>query len=166
MTHRSEMLEHKALSDYVRTRLGQADLDTLRKMVDMLDGVQPAAGEPPKDEQAAEAALAETPEGEQVSRRSFVRGLATAGAAGVVLAAGGSAVAFGLGGRRTGQAVEARVNGDVVVTLVPAPIVANAQGNAVVHAPLFDRNVSPAPGVSLTVTPGASEGPLFVTRML
>lgn len=64
-------------------------------------------------------------------------------------------------------ALDGTVKVDVNVTLEPAGIVPSEQGNGVVHAPLFETNVTPAGGVSLTVTPVASDGPaVFDTVML
>jgi hypothetical protein len=49
-----------------------------------------------------------------------------------------------------------------MVALDPTDRTPNEHGNAVVHAPLFEMNVSPA-GVGLsTETPAASVGPVFV----
>ncbi len=48
----------------------------------------------------------------------------------------------------------------------PAATVPNEQGNGVVHEPEFDKNVRPAGVESLTVTPLAAEGPLFVTLIV
>jgi hypothetical protein len=53
----------------------------------------------------------------------------------------------------------------VIVALEPDVIVPIAHGNAVVHAPVFETNVIPGGGGSVTVTPVASDGPLFVTTI-
>ncbi len=55
---------------------------------------------------------------------------------------------------------------EVIVTLCAAVRVPREQGKAVVHAPLLETNVRPAGVESLTCTPVASEGPLFVTVMV
>jgi hypothetical protein len=60
-------------------------------------------------------------------------------------------------------AVESIVYMLLIVTLWPGAIEANEHGYADEHAPLFDTNVSPGPGVSSTVTELAFEGPLFMT---
>jgi hypothetical protein len=62
-------------------------------------------------------------------------------------------------------ALEATENIELIVTLDPAASVANVQGKFVAQAPLFETNVNPAPGVSVTDTDTASDGPLLVTRI-
>ena len=57
----------------------------------------------------------------------------------------------------------AAVNVVVIVTDEPAARFPIVQGNAVVHAPLFEVKVMPAGVGSLTTTPVALDGPLFVT---
>src|SRR5450432_1515309 len=49
-----------------------------------------------------------------------------------------------------------------MVRVASGASVPSAQGNAPVHAPAFDRNTRPAGVGSVTVTPSASDGPLFV----
>ena len=51
----------------------------------------------------------------------------------------------------------------VKVAFAPAAIVGNEQGKGVVQAPLLERKIIPGGVGSLTTTPVASEGPLFVT---
>src|ERR1041385_4241090 len=50
-----------------------------------------------------------------------------------------------------------------MVCVCPAMSVPSAQGNAVVQAPLFETNASPALGVSVTTVLVASAGPKFFT---
>lgn len=52
---------------------------------------------------------------------------------------------------------------EVIVAVWPLVIVPSAQGKAVVHAPLLETKVRLAGVGSLTVTPDASDGPIFVT---
>ena len=63
-------------------------------------------------------------------------------------------------------AVEARANVDVMVAVPAGASPRRRHGNAVVHAPEFETNVSDADGVSVTVTLSAALGPLFVTVMV
>jgi hypothetical protein len=51
----------------------------------------------------------------------------------------------------------------VIVAVCPLLSVPRLHGNAVVHAPELDTNVSPGGAVSLTDTPAALLGPLLAT---
>jgi hypothetical protein len=62
-------------------------------------------------------------------------------------------------------AVDARANVVVIVALEPEVTVPIEHGNAVVHAPVLETNVMPGGVRSVTVTPVASDGPLFVTTI-
>ena len=55
---------------------------------------------------------------------------------------------------------------DRMITDCPPVRVPRLQGKAVVHAPELETNVAPVGVGSVTVTPVASLGPLFVTVMV
>lgn len=62
-------------------------------------------------------------------------------------------------------AEDATRNVVVMAAVEPAVNVPIEHGNGVVQAPVLETNVVPAGVVSLTVTPVASDGPLFVTTI-
>ena len=51
----------------------------------------------------------------------------------------------------------------VIVRVAPAGTTPSVHGKAVVQAPVFDTQVSPAGVGSRTTTPAASDGPVLVT---
>jgi len=62
-------------------------------------------------------------------------------------------------------AEEATRNVVVMVAVEPEVNVPIEHGNGVVQAPVLETNVVPGGVASLTVTPAASDGPLFVTTI-
>jgi len=64
-------------------------------------------------------------------------------------------------------ALDATCQIDVIVGQPgPEGTVPSEQGNGVVHAPEFETTVKPGGAGSLTVTPAAPDGPLFVTLIV
>src|SRR4051812_10689957 len=57
-------------------------------------------------------------------------------------------------------------NVELIETICPAVSVPTLQGNVPLQAPLLETNVMPAGGVSETMTPTASDGPLFFTLIV
>src|SRR5262249_22307973 len=57
-------------------------------------------------------------------------------------------------------------NSEVMVAMAPGASVPRVHGNAVVHAPVFEVNVSPVRVGSSTTTPAAVDGPTLLTTVV